>query len=343
MTTLRDEQSWLRTVSLMVLAAVAIAVALIYTRAVMVPFVLSIFIAYLVAPLVDVMQIRLKMPRWLSVFIAFLVVIGLLTLLGLLIVTSTRGLAASAEIYKERIAGLAQAVFSILDRMGIDLGQKPLVENLKALPLLGMLRTTAGTLVDFLSTGLLTLIFVIYLLIGRHPRKMRTGIYGDMDRKIRRYIVTKVAVSAATGILVGVTLALFGLDLALVFGVMAFLLNFIPSIGSIVSTLLPVPMAIVQFDSIWMIAGVIIIPGVIQLAVGNGVEPKLMGEGLELHPLTILLALVFWGLLWGVVGMLLAAPITAVLKLVLERFEMTRPAASLLAGRLPQEEAGAGA
>ncbi len=335
MPTLREEQSWLNTASLIVLAAVAIAVALIYTRAVMVPFVLAIFISYLVSPLVDVMQTRLRMPRSLSVLIAFLVVISLMTLLGLLIATSTRSLIDSAPIYRERLASLAQGVFSILDRFGIDLGQQPFLERLQALPILDMLKTTAGTVATLLSTGLMTLIFVIYLLLGRQPNRLRTGLYADMDLKIRRYVVTKVATSAATGILVGTILALFGLDLALVFGVMAFLLNFIPSIGSILSTLLPIPMAIVQFDSIWMIAGVIIVPGVIQVVIGNGIEPKIMGEGLELHPVTILLALVFWGLLWGVVGMLLAAPITAVAKLVMQRFEMTRPAADLLAGRLP--------
>ena len=71
------------------------------------------------------------------------------------------------------------------------------------------------------------------------------------------------------------------------------------------------------------------------MAVGNGVEPRLMGEGLDLHPLTILLALIFWGLIWGIVGMLLAAPITAILKIILARFETTKPMSEVLAGRLP--------
>ena len=132
-------------------------------------------------------------------------------------------------------------------------------------------------------------------------------------------------------------LALFGLDLALVFGVMAFLLNFIPSIGSIIATLLPLPLAIVQFESFAMIAGDIAVPGTVQMVIGNGIEPKLMGEGLELHPVTVVLALVFWGLIWGPVGMLLATPITAVLRIVLARSQMTRAVAELLARRLPEE------
>jgi AI-2 transport protein TqsA len=115
-------------------------------------------------------------------------------------------------------------------------------------------------------------------------------------------------------------------------------LNFIPNVGSIIATLLPLPLAIVQFNSLFWVMLVLLLPGTVQITVGNFVEPKLMGEGLELHPVAILVMLVFWGLIWGVVGMLLAAPITAVLGIVLGRFETTRPIARLLAGQLPGDE-----
>jgi len=335
--TLKDEQSWLMTASLMVLAAVAIAVALIYTRGVMVPFVLAIFIMYLVSPIVDFLRVRLRVPKAISILAALLVVVGLLTLLGLLITTSVRGLAASAPIYRERFASLAQSSLSVLDRFGIDLSQDQVLMAIKELPVLDMVRQTAGGVVGLVSNGILVLIFVIYLLAGRQPNELRTGFYAEADQKIRRYLVTKVSTSTVTGLLTGVILALFGLDLALVFGVLAFFLNFVPSVGSIIATLLPIPMAMVQFDSFWMIAGIVLIPGAVQMTIGNGIEPVLMGEGLDLHPVTILLALVFWGLIWGVVGMFLAAPITAVLRIVLDRFETTRPVAGLLAGRLPGE------
>jgi AI-2 transport protein TqsA len=336
MATLRDEQDWLSTVSLMILAAVALAAALAYTRAVMIPFVLALFIFYIVSPLVDFMQVRLKVPRGLSIFFTLLVVLALMILLGLLITTSVRGLAASAPIYRERLTSMAEAGFSILDRFGIDLGQQDLLDGLKQLPILSMIRSTAGGVVSLISNGILVLIFVIFLLVGRKPREQQSGIYAEINKKIRRYLGTKFATSAATGILTGVILAIFGLDLALVFGVMAFLLNFIPSVGSIVATLLPLPLAIVQFDSVAMIAGVVAVPGTVQMVIGNGIEPKIMGEGLELHPVTVVLALVFWGLIWGPVGMLLAAPITAVLRIILARSQMTRSVAELLAGRLPE-------
>jgi len=339
MRNLGEEQSWLRTASLMVLAAVALAAALIYTRQVMIPFVLAIFLTYLVSPIVDFLQLKLRAPRTLSVLAALLVVLAALTLVGLLITTSVRGLTASADIYRERLTSLAESLLSVLDRFGVDLSQDQVLAAIGNLPVLNLVRQTAGGVVGLVSNGILVLIFVIYLLAGRTPRKFRAGFYAEADQKIRRYIVTKVGTSAVTGVLVGGILSLFGLDLALVFGVLAFFLNFIPSVGSIVSTLLPVPLAMVQFDSFWMIAGVLLVPGAVQMIIGNGIEPMIMGEGLQLHPVTILLALVFWGLIWGVVGMFLAAPITAILRILLDRFETTRSIAGLLAGHLPEDEA----
>ncbi len=322
-------------ISLVVIAAVAIAAAIAYTRPVMVPFVLAVFIAYAVSPLVDLAQDRFRIPRAVSIVFALAVAIGLLTLLVLLISTSTERILASANIYRDRLASIAQKVFAVLDRLGIDLGQQPLLRGLEELPLASMVRGTAGTVVGLLTTGGLVAIFVVYLLAGRRPAELRTGFYAEIDAKVQRYIVTKVAVSATTGMLVGLILWLFGLELALVFGVAAFLLNFIPSVGSIVATLLPLPIALIQYESIWPIIGVLALPGAVQITIGNGVEPILLGESLDLHPVVVLLALIFWGMLWGVVGMLLAAPITAILRIVLARIETTRPVAEILAGRLP--------
>jgi predicted PurR-regulated permease PerM len=124
-----DEYTWLSTVSLLILAGVALAVALEYTRAVMVPFVLALLFSYLVAPLVDFMQTRLRMPRSVSILVALLIVFGMMTLLVLLISASARGISDSAPIYRERLARLAESIFSILDRFGIDLGQDALLEG----------------------------------------------------------------------------------------------------------------------------------------------------------------------------------------------------------------------
>jgi AI-2 transport protein TqsA len=108
----------------------------------------------------------------------------------------------------------------------------------------------------------------------------------------------------------------------------------------VIAILLPLPIALIQFDSSLAIAGVFLLPAAIQVGIGNVLEPLVMGENLDLHPVTILMSLIFWGLLWGIVGMLLATPIMAVLKIIFIRLEITRPIAELLAGRLPNLATG---
>ena len=145
--------------------------------------------------------------------------------------------------------------------------------------------------------------------------------------------------AAVTALLVGLVLWAFGLHLAWLFALLVFALTFIPSVGPIIATLLPLPVAVTQFQDPWMILAVVAVPGAIHMTIGNLITPKLMGRGLELHPVTVLLALAFWGLLWGIVGMVLAVPMVAMLRIVLSHFSTTRSLANLLAGHLPGTEA----
>lgn len=331
------EQSKLITFSLLVVASTCLAVALYWTRPVMVPFMLALFITHLVAPLVDGLQLGLKAPRWLALFAAFLVVVAVLTLLTLLMITSIGGLMENVDTFRDRGLHLLDQGLGLLTRWNIDLGQDNFVEQMRSLPILPLLQDAAGGVMNFLTTSALVAVFAIFMILGRRPRQVRSGLWGEIEGQIRRYLATKVVTSAGTGIVVGGILALFGLDLAMVFGFCTFLLNFIPSVGSIIATLLPLPIAMIQFDSGLMIGLVILIPGALQLLIGSVVEPKIMGDGLDLHPLTILLALIFWGLIWGAAGMLMATPMAAIMRIVLARFQTTQPVAELLAGRLPGE------
>ena len=197
--------------------------------------------------------------------------------------------------------------------------------------------SATGMVLDLLSNTFLVLLFAVYLLMGSSLQRstQRDGMWGKIDDRVRRYIVTKVLLSALTGLAVALILWLLGINLALVFGLLAFLLNFIPNIGSIIATLLPLPMVLVQPDATPLTMSLaLILPGVVQMTVGNVVEPKLIGDALELHPITVLLALIVWGMLWGGVGMVLAAPLTAIIKILLDGGEHTRPLARLLAGDL---------
>jgi AI-2 transport protein TqsA len=324
------ETQTLRTMALLVLGAVACAVALIYTRSLMVPFVLSLLLAYLLRPAIDWIQDHFRLPRWLAIVLMILAVLGSFVGMVAMIASSMAGLGDNAALYSQRLVSLTERLTAWLDGLGVELGQAQIVAAAKELPLLDWLQKTVGSVMNFLSNFFLVVIFIIYLVARRRPPA--SGQNAALEGKIRSYLITKISLSAMTGLLVGLILAILGVDLALVFGLLAFLLNFIPNVGSIAATLLPLPVVLMQFDSPILIGLAIALPGAVQIAVGNVIEPRLLGKSVDLGPITILLGLMFWGLIWGVVGMLLATPLTAVLKVQLERFEVTRPVARLMGG-----------
>ena len=333
------QEQQIQTVCLLIISMVAIAVALFWLRGVMVPFVFAVLIAFGLVPLIDLLVRYLHLPRSVALLATLLTSFVILGVVGGLISSSVAQLAARADIYQEQLEQLLDTGKAALplEKFGGQVEQA--VESLSDISLTtvsSMLLTVTRELLGWVSSGLLVMIFVGFMLVGSTGMEMsRAGFWGEVQSRIQRYIIVKALVSALTGVLVGLTLVLLGVDLALVFGVFAFLLNFIPSLGSIVATLLPLPVVLVSPDltpTARVLA--IVLPLVIQFIIGNIVDPKLMGKSLDLHPVTLLLALILWGTLWGIIGMFLATPITAILKIIFERMEVTTPFAELLAGRL---------
>jgi AI-2 transport protein TqsA len=331
---LREEQVWLAVGSLMILATVALAVALIYPRYVLIPFVLAIFITTMVSPLVDFQVNRWRLPNWIAILTTLLLVLAILTLLGVVLIMAVQTMIHAAGDYSKQVIDLIEKLFAKLSANHIPVDQARISAELEThLP--GVVTQTAGAVKAIISHGFLIVVFVIFLLVGRNPHQRSTGIYAEIESTIRNYISTMTAIAAVTSLLVGLVLWKLGLPMAWLFGLLVFLLSFIPNIGSIIATLLPIPVAAALFSDPWQILAVVAIPGAIHLTIGNFVAPKLMGRGLELHPVTVLLALAFWGLLWGIVGMVLAVPIVAMIRIVLSHFSTTRSIAELLAGHLP--------
>jgi AI-2 transport protein TqsA len=336
----RDEvEGRVRTVCLVTLATLAVGATLHWLAPVMIPFVLAIFFAFILSPLIEFQVTRLRMPRAAAISVTLVLAFLLFGGVAALISASVAQLAANADGYQAKATALMNMAASMLqlERFGIDAAAVSGPLKKFSIGALGnMLLGTTNAILDILSNGFLVLIFMVFLLLGAGGRPPDPdGTWSEIDARIKRYLVTKGVLSAATGALVGSALSLLGIDLALVFGLFAFLLNFIPSIGSIIATFLPLPVVIASPD-VSMAAAVlaIAIPGTIQFTIGNIIEPKIMGESLDLHPVAILLNLIIWGMLWGIVGMLLSTPILVVMRILFEKFEGTRPLAALLAGRL---------
>ncbi len=321
----------------LVVSAIALGWALHFMKPIMVPLVLAILLSYLVNPLVDLIQVRLCIPRPIAIILALALAAIAMALVAFLLVYSIKDLAGSAKVYEQKFVDLGSSALGHVQSLGIPVDTDTFMAEIRTIEFAPMLLDVFGNLLNSISTFLLVLICVIYIVAGRTPYAHRKGIYQEIDMKIRKYLLIKVAVSLVTAIIVGVSLHFIGMPLAVVFAVLTFLLNFIPSIGSVISIALPLPVALVHFDTIGPVLMVLLIPGTFQFVIGNILEPKFMGESLNLHPITVLLSLIFWGMIWGLPGMVLAAPITAVLKIVLERMEATRAIANILAGNLPEE------
>lgn len=331
----KNERNHLIVVSLVLIAIVAIGIVLLYARSVLIPFVLALFISLLISPVLDFQVLRLKIPRVLAVIITLVLMLVVIAVLFMFISGAIQSIVSTAGRYSDSFVSLIKILLDKVKTWGVVPDQSEILAMLQErVP--GLIKGSFGTALGLISSTFLVSIFVCFMLAGRNSNEIRRGIYSEIDCQVRRYIAIKVVLSSITGILVWAVLALFKLELANVFGMLAFLLNFIPSVGSIIATLLPIPIAVAQFQNPWMVALVVGVPGIIQMVIGNGVEPKLLGEGLHLHPVTVLMALSFWGLLWGIPGMFLAVPMTAVIRIVLMQFDTLKPVGNLLAGQLPK-------
>jgi AI-2 transport protein TqsA len=164
-------------------------------------------------------------------------------------------------------------------------------------------------------------------------------MWDAVAKRIRSYIVTKTVISVLTGAAFGGVLWMFDVPLAFLLGVLAFLLNYIPTIGPIIASLLPLPLIILHPELSFLAKGTVIFLSLaIQNISGNVIEPLVFGEEFEMHPVAVLLSLMFWGMIWGIAGMFLAVPITVAISMLLERFEVTKGISLFISGRLSEIE-----
>ena len=341
-----------RTVCLVVLTAIAAGAALYALQDVMVPFALASFLAIAFAPLVDGLAERTRLSRPIAVGVAMLLGALLLAILGGVVASSIREFNASAfspDATGAPIGAPADdapettVADAVLDRFGIaEDSQLRETVGAAAERVSGAIPALVALLGTVLGQGMTVLIFLMFLLIEQGRPAQRPGGgggplgLGDTVRdRVKRYISVKVMTSLVTGIGVGVTLWAIGAPMPLLLGLLTFLLNFVPTIGSIIAVALPVPLLLADGAGVGVIALAIASPSAIQFAVGQVWENKLLGDAFDLRASVVLLALVFWGKVWGIIGMLLATPITAVLKTLMEDWDLTRPLARAMGQAVP--------
>lgn len=327
-------------------ALVVLVAALKIARPVLVPLVVSAFLATLTAPLVLYLQKR-NVPAVLGVPLVILMTLACIAGLTGVVVGSLNEFIQAAPEYQTHLIYAVVGITDRLGRLGLHVVPADVLNLIQPAAAMRLAGEMLSELANFLSSALLILLLTVFVLFEALvlPDKLRRALgdpHADFSQGIRvvqrvkAYVVVKTGTSLATGLIIGGVLYLMGVDFALLWGLLAFLLNFIPNIGSIIAA---VPAIILS----WLQLGVstAIVTGSVFLAVnmviGSLLEPRIMGQRMNLSPLIVFVSLVFWGWLWGPLGMLLSVPLTMVLRILLDGNEGTKPFAILMAGARPDD------
>jgi AI-2 transport protein TqsA len=301
------------------------------------------FVAYLILP-AHRWLLAHRVPAVVSFVLVALGVLVVFWLLGALIVNSVDDLNSKLPQYQRNIATMVERWTERFPQIDAELIGHVIGGDTTAFDLgVQWIRTALSAIYGLISQAVIVLIYLLFILGEQSGFRRRIeqafkpeqaertlSVLYSINHSIERYIAIKTALSLLTGVLTTVIVALFGVDYALLWGLMAFLLNFIPYLGSVVATLLPVLLSLVQLQSPLTSLMLLICLAVAQNGIAYLVEPVFTGKQLNLSPLVVLFALAFWGGLWGAVGMILAVPLVAVLKAILENIDETRPIARLM-------------
>ncbi|MFC1523775.1 AI-2E family transporter [Thermodesulfobacteriota bacterium] len=312
-----------------------------------IPLAISVLLCYALGIPIDFLK-QYRVPNYLRIILIVLSALVVMYLMGRLVHANVRQFQVQLPEFELQFWHYTGAV---LERMQISPEQAremmdAFFQNLKQTQMdsfRSIAQKLGGSFFSFLGNAIWVLLFMMFILAERENFSKRVvkgfGQEGAIpiqealtriNRAVQHYLGLKTLVSLITGTLVALVLWVFGVHFALMWGVLAFLLNFIPNIGSLVATAPPVAIALFQFGSPGKASAVAVLIILIQMIVGNYLEPKIMGRGLNLSPLVVLLSLLFWGWMWGITGMLLSVPLTAAFKIGFEQLEATRPLAVMI-------------
>jgi AI-2 transport protein TqsA len=320
-------------------AAVIVLAGLKAAQSLVIPFLLALFLAIICAPAVSWLT-RRRVPAGLAVLVVVIILLALFTGFGTIVGTSVNDFAAFVSQYQERFDGLVSSFASWLADHDIDSESLDILQVVQPGRLMNLLGGVLKNLAAVLSNLFLIILTMIFILLeaASFPTKMRLVVgkrrfdmdnLGQIVTQVQHYLGIKTATSLVTGLLIGFWTAVIGLEFAVVWGLIAFLLNYIPSIGSIVAAIPAVLLGLIQGGigyALLVAVGFV----VVNVVIGNFIDPYLMGRTLGLSTLVVFLSLVFWGWMWGSIGMLLSVPLTMMIKILLDNTDDLQWVAVLL-------------
>jgi AI-2 transport protein TqsA len=321
-----------------------IILALIYGKSLLIPFVFALLLWFLIREvrhrLDKIKVVKNKFPSWVKNLISSASILLILAFLSRILLSSINNLASSYESYETNVEQIIldiNTMFNInltdvvKDHAGdVDFGQ--------------ILSSLFGAISEIFGNAFIILFYTLFIFLEESnfqyklkkifpttdKFEMVTNTLEKVEKSIARYIGLKTLVSLLTGTLSFTALYFLDVDSPVFWAFLIFLLNFIPTIGSLIGTVFPAVFCLLQFGEFMAGLQVLLFVGLIQVLVGNIIEPKLMGNSLNLSSLVAIVALSFWGVLWGVTGMILSVPVTVIMIILFAEFEKTKPIAIML-------------
>ncbi|WP_296705677.1 AI-2E family transporter [Algoriphagus sp.] len=324
---------------------IIIIAGVIYANSLVTPMLLALFISIVCAQPIFWLQKR-GVSQGFAIVIVFVGILVTFFGFGELIVNSLSSFSDQAPFYEENLTRMMAGVTQFFADKGIDISLTQMSKVFDPSRIMGLTAGILGQLGGLLGNAFTIFFLVLFLLLELDSIsiKVKAIVTGSTDRlkyfnvigtSIRHYLSIKTFTSLLTGICIWILLAILGVDYGVLWGLLAFLLNYIPNIGSILAAIPAVLFAAIQMGFGGALSTILVF-GVVNVLIGNVLEPKIMGKGMGLSTFVVFFALIFWGFILGTVGMFLSVPLTIAIKIMLEQNPDTRGIAIALG---TQEEA----
>lgn len=319
--------------SFIVMASVVVVLAGIKSASgIIIPFLLSLFIAIILSPSYNFFK-KKGVPEAISLLLVIGIFLTFLALVAKLIGTSATDFSANIDMYSDKLSSYYTSIASYSENFGIVLPVNEFSNLVDSKRIMTFGTTVLQSMGSMFTNGFVIILTVLFMLLeSSHfaekidfaDGKRDTMVHiQEISLKIKHYMVLKALISLLTGFVVWIALVLIGTDYAFLWGVMAFMFNFIPNIGSIIAAVPAVLITLVQLGSFSALL-VTLLYTAVNVIIGSFIEPKVMGKGLGLSTLVVFLSLLFWGWLLGIVGMLLSIPLTIMAKIAFDAHDNTK-------------------
>ncbi len=319
-------------------------------KKILIPVTIAIFLTFLFHPLMEYFKKKLKFPKWLSLILILIFIFGVYYLIGLMVAANFGNFTDKLHTYSANLAVFLQQLLDPFNITVKELGQMMnfRVEQFnfnsvfESLFKTGILQNIFSSFSSMLGDFFISMIFWVFMIMGKtkFEERLKSAFDGKGDliesyifsfnTQLQSYITIKTITSFITGTIVTVILWIYGIDFAIFWGLLTFILNFIPNIGSIIATLFPIIISFLEYGFGVRTVSLSVLLILNQNIIGNLIEPHYMGRQMDLSPVFVLFSLIFWGWVWGIAGMFLSVPIAAAVKIFAGSVEPLKPIAVII-------------